>query len=244
VTSEEDPHELFLPEEEDDKPVKPVWISITRIRPTYENAGRSYPAGELTDVDAIKALFGGGTYRLQARDERKRVVAKREVTIRGKALPMDGAGSPEEEVQVHSPQSGGGDLTAAVKQICALVEASMRRSDEMLVKVVDMQANNANALVKAMSEHYAAMARVTTSVAAAPSPSAADEFRAGMQLGQEMTTAVLEASKANNDTATDSTSGDIKAIMEGLKMFVDARNGKTNPVVAQVESSEPIKAGQ
>jgi hypothetical protein len=94
VSEDEEPHGLFLPEDPEAPMCTGVkFISVTRLSPVRESAGRVFPADELPDPDAVRQRFGGGTYRVIARDANKRVVlgGMRDLSFGGPPKPMDGS---------------------------------------------------------------------------------------------------------------------------------------------------------
>jgi len=69
-----EPHPLFLPDE-DEEPIVPIRISITRVVDGREESiGVALAADEIQSLEQIAERFGGGHYTLKARDERVRVI--------------------------------------------------------------------------------------------------------------------------------------------------------------------------
>lgn len=68
----ESPHPLF-PEAKNHRPI--VWIEVERKTQMacggyFDRAPRRFRAGDLTSLDQLFALYGGGTYRLLGRQTR------------------------------------------------------------------------------------------------------------------------------------------------------------------------------
>lgn len=236
---ENEPHELFLPENEDDAIVGPpelAFVSVTRLRPYYDCGGKCWPSAELPDVNALRDRFGRGEYTIQARNEKRRVLAQRKITIaRGpEPMPMDGEGRLEEDEKsgkgapaAPAPTPHAGNDVAALAQVFdKMIAAQSAQTD----KIVAMVTSSAQTLVSAMGQHYEAMAKVQ---AAAPASalvpaSGGDEFRAGIDFGITQAERMLEAAakKKEDSGGEDSVGDDIKQI--GALVDVIAKlGGKT-----------------
>ena len=71
----DDLHPLFMPETEGEEPPRPVMITIERTyQGTRESFGTAIPAGELVSLAQIAERWGGGTYRLRARNARGQII--------------------------------------------------------------------------------------------------------------------------------------------------------------------------
>lgn len=186
-----EPHALFLPEKDDDDLIGPPtmqWVSITRTKPWYENAGQVFPQEEIQDVSAIRERFGGGTFAITARDSKKRVLAKREVTVRGQPLPMDGDGAPE---VVEDPRKAAqlAQVVAPASESAEAFKAMANAFTSSIDRMMAMQAEQRNAdreqtkiLIGTMGDFYKSIADVYKQAPSAQLPTTpADEFRAGME---------------------------------------------------------------
>lgn len=92
-------HPLFLPDEEDDKPVSVDEIQISRMENGQQvYAPRVRPASELQSLEQIVSEFGGGHYILIARYE-KRISTRRKIVLPGPPKPMYDEGNKTEPVQ-------------------------------------------------------------------------------------------------------------------------------------------------
>jgi len=116
-------HPLFpLPEDADEDASPPAVHFITVTRREVEGivtAPRNFPAEELTSLEQLSAMYGGGTYELLARGENNaRIVARRGVKLPGKSLPMLSA--PEEEPK---PVPSGPDPATLVRLLAQAQQA-------------------------------------------------------------------------------------------------------------------------
>jgi len=94
-------HPLF-PAEEGERIPDIHFITICRWERGKAYTGQTVPAGELTDVSQIFALYGGGDYVLQGRKKSityegqpGQIVRQKKVNVPGKSRPM--SGNPTEE---------------------------------------------------------------------------------------------------------------------------------------------------
>jgi len=95
------PHQLFLPEREDDELVFPTWISVVRVDAKgkhLDTSGGSVAASELPDVSALLARYGGGYYEVYARDARCRVMKRRIIG------PLPGRPRPMTDIEIDEPE--------------------------------------------------------------------------------------------------------------------------------------------
>jgi len=103
-----DCHELFLQQDDDDLPIPTrlvSYISIVRIAPMRETAGRAFEIVEVPNAQAIRARFGGGTYQVRGLTSKRHYLpgSLRAFTFSGPAFPMDGNGPPEPAPEPPAP---------------------------------------------------------------------------------------------------------------------------------------------
>jgi hypothetical protein len=133
----DEPHSLFLPEA-GEPIVIPTWITITRERPWRESYGKVLRPEEIPDLETIRDRWGAGVYFVQARDQKKQVLASRRFTVRsgGKPRAMDdegAGGAAEGEYTDNFPPMGGlapAAAPAARDDNFAMLIAMMREDKE------------------------------------------------------------------------------------------------------------------
>lgn len=244
-----EPHELFLPESEDDPIIGPpvlVYVSITRMQPYFENGGKCFPYAELPNVEAIGQRFGKGRYRVQARNVRKQVLAHREYTIArgGPPLPMDGNGAQEDAAASHAPavearaqQLAPSNSDAAILALERMATGNATQFKEVLLLV---QEGNKNSLAQ-QAQFFENMFRLQQ---AAPKPAAsagessgdpAEVFRNGMEFMQEMMENVIDKVTPPEKVRSaddDDGRGTIAMVVEGIKALGSVQQGSAPAAAA------------
>ncbi len=154
---EVDCHELFLVQDADDLPIAHSivnFISIVRLAPVRENAGRAWDSVALPNSQALRDTFGGGTYMVRALTAKRNPIpgGTRHYQFPGPSFPMDGSGppkAPEEPLAaplaaaapVYAPAPQGPDLRGIGEIIRPFAEqaaAAQARSDALMLKLVEL----------------------------------------------------------------------------------------------------------
>jgi len=221
-------HPLFLPENEDDDVIGNEdigCISIQRTAPYQENAGRTYTADELPDPDAIRQKFGGGSYKVQARDVMRRVTkgGTRYYQFKGDPYPMDGTGPVAKKEKEAAPP--------LQPQIIQQPAPAMD-----LTPLVQMIGQQTSVLVKLIEGQQSFTERIVTALANRPAESSSggdvDTLIRGMELGVAQLQNVIDAREtARAETAAgggDDIASTVQAITGAVSTFAEMK-GKGKP---------------
>lgn len=209
----ENGHLLFLPEEPGEEMISPACITVDRLGPVKENGGKVWEPDEIPDEDALRQMFGPGTYQIRARNAKRHVIRGRRIVIRGggvplsmdgSRLPIDGYLPPTASVAAPAKEvagvagNGSGELSmllafmremsnASAMQLQAIVATERERSQAMVTTVVE--------LAKSQNERVAAVA-AAPSAAPVNSENMLEVFQQGLAFANEMRNSLEEAKAA------------------------------------------------
>lgn len=215
------PHDLFLPDSDDADDIEPAFVSVVRLKPYPDTSGGILPADQLPDVATLHAAYGGGVFEVYARDERRRIIARRKIgPLPGRPKPLalvpqddDGDELPARVVAAPAPtpapqRDTGADLLAflasqqeAQKQFMA---AMLERSERTTALVFQALTET----IKAKAEVPIAVARETTG------PDPMTTFLQGVEFARG-----LMGERETEPQETDTITETIGLVTEGAKAF-------------------------
>lgn len=134
-------HPLFPARSEDEDPPEVHSIHVVRLGEGWH--AKPFPPDELTSLEDVFHLFGGGSYELIARNDRH-VTDRQRYTIPGPSKPLnDGAGAPGAPP---APANGGAPATPQM-----MMQAGSDPSILLaIMKMMSDQSNNTTQLLVAM----------------------------------------------------------------------------------------------
>jgi hypothetical protein len=240
-------HPLFPYDNEDEDDTRDIsWIHVTRFERTGQTyAPRLFGADELTSLEEVQQQFGGGSYELIARSEdRSRITARKRYTLPGTPLPLaESIAEPSPGPAVPAGRPGpaldsNGGLLMAFLQMSA---ESNRAQMQMMMQFSQAQMQMAQAMIQSgrgdSAAMVAAMAKLSESDKATMAQFFAQMAQAkqnsggegalvrGMEMGLEMAKA----------SASDDGSGELNALVEGFKAYVEMQKGGGAPAVGPKE---------
>lgn len=234
-------HHLFLPQTEDDPLVFPTFISIVRTDERgrhIDTSGGVLPAGDLLDVAALHARYGGGFYEVYARDARTRVMARRKIgPLPGRPKPLSAAyADDDDEPMVPTPiaaapmKDDNTALIAAMMQsnrefMASMLERSEKASADALArqeKSSERMFGMAMELVKTTKEAPAAAAAAAVAAQASPM----EQFFAGVEFAKTLHS---EISLATAKPDTDSVTETLELLSKGMEVVDKLQKGGAPP---------------
>lgn len=249
-SQEIDCHELFMVHDNDDLPIANslvAYVSIVRLAPVRENAGRAWEAAALLTPEHVRSTFGGGTYQVRALNGKRNPIpgGTRHFQFAGPSYPMDGSGppkAPEEPVAapqaapqpMYAPQPPQQDyrgLAEVMKPLADMLAAAQKRADDLMLRLVDIAGRGG-----APAPAAAAAPNVTPEQLEAAAEAHLSRFLDGFKQAQEMLGnqyKMLESVKkeAREEGAANASGGDeeIALIREMIPVFGPMLAGKPAP---------------
>ena len=170
-----------MPLDPGDEEIRPVCLTVDRERPYRESSGKTWEPDEIPDEDALRELFGPGTYYVRARNAKRHVLAARRFVLRGTGLPLalDGsraiadpsyvppsltAGPTGGNGAVNGPSTDMAMLLAFMKetrsesaqQLQSLMAVERERSQTMIATIVELSKATIEASTRAAEKIAAA----------------------------------------------------------------------------------------
>lgn len=210
-------HPLFPADENTDDPAPDVeWIQVTRFEKGRQVwCPRKIDAAELTELEQLHAVYGGGHYELIARnagDEKLKKLPKRQFRLPGKSLPFPGDEPEPEEKPAAAPAPGpfgagadGGAMAVFGSIIVALINNGAQQAAAMMQLCTVMMTNS-------KTESRAQLEMVTRS------------FESNQKTSMEFAAKLAEVSRAAQPQA--SSSGD--ALAQGMELGLALGQGQND----------------
>lgn len=199
-------HALFLPMEPGDEEIRPVCLTVDRERPYRESSGRTWEPDEIPDEDALRELFGPGTYYVRARNAKRHVLAARRFVIRGPGVPLALDGSRSLADPSFAPPGPAGGTVGAqgpstdMAMLLAFMKETRSESAQQLQSLMAVERERSQTMIATIVElskaTIEASTRAAEKIAAAPPASTVDpfeKFQEGMAFATELQNQLHEA---------------------------------------------------
>lgn len=263
-------HPLFPPTEDESEAPDVERIHVTRL----ERGGQVwcpqiFAAEELCGLDAVYALFGGGSYELIARSSkggRDVISARRRYVVPGAPRPLVEEAPPEASTTPASPSalappaasSGGGGIwpailalapaliqawTSSQKEHTAMLMTMLNQQSQMTVAMMQGQKNDSQAFIQAMAKlnesEKATMAQFFGQLAQAKTGGGGGDIEA-LMAGLELGQTM--AGKAAADSGGDDI-GQIAQLMMGMAEMSKAQQQQQAPSQPSAPPPKPPAQG-
>jgi hypothetical protein len=187
-------HPLFDPADDPKKQRSIHFIVVQRLtRGEWITAPRSHTIEDFPSVEALHAMYGGGKYRLFARDEGNRAItARKDWDLPGPPLPFPGeqpapvAGAPAAAVQTPG-------LDPMIAVVLQLMAKSEERSMQMMQMMMAGQAQNAqqvaammNAQAQSAAQSNQQMMGIVAAIVARPAPDTSGAIMQALTAGMSI----------------------------------------------------------
>jgi len=194
-------HPLFPADSPDTDP--PEVLAIHVMRSPDGTHHRPFDPTELTSLEQIYSMFGGGTYTLVARNNRW-VTARRTVTLPGKPLPLNPPvptaedDEPESPRAIYQPAPPSSDHTLLLA-LLQMMQAQAKSQTDLMIAMMTANASSGRehiATMQALHDRHATqqtelMRAILSRESESPRQSGAggelDLFMRGVEFGQQIT---------------------------------------------------------
>lgn len=244
-------HELFLPMDEGDATEihNPAYVSVVRLKPYPDTSGGVWRACDIPDVPTLHAMFGGGMYEVYARDERKRVIARRRIgPLPGKPKPLaivqDDEPSEEPRAQAFTPpqQAQGASDNAS---LLAFLAAQQEQQKQFMHAMLERSERTTALVFQTLTE--AIKTKVEAPIAIARETQGPDPMTTFLQ-GVEFARGLIgERAESEEKSEPDDIESTIALVAQGADAFakIQAMNQPPAPTQPapppQVQQNNPAK---
>jgi hypothetical protein len=223
-----DAHPLFPAASEDDEPPEVQTIHVTRVPDGTHY--RAFGPEELTSLEQLYQMFGGGQYTLLARNA-KFITARIAYTLPGKSKPLNP--SPEEPppVAIAPPASA----------------PTQGTSDSLFLGMIQMMQANTTAMMQMMSAQSAKQTEMMIAMMSQGNSGSREHIQAMQALHDRHSQEQARLMQALLETAKGGTSGSgqMDGFMQGIEFAKQiAGAGEENDDLSEIFSSiAPFLAG-
>lgn len=235
-------HDLFLPEGEDDD-VSPVYISIVRLKPYPDTSGGIVPADQIPDVPTLHALYGGGYYEAYARDERRRIIARRKIgPLPGRPKPLALVAEEDDyddRNAARAPAPPAPQSTAAPSSdLFAFLAAQQEQQKQFMAAMLERSEKTTALVFQALTETIRTKAEAPLAVAReVAGPNTMETFLQGVEFARGLLGERMEA-----ETESDGVTETIDLVARGADAFakIQALSASASTQNAPAPTAEPL----
>lgn len=230
-------HPLFPVEDDDDEPAEVGWIHVTRNEGgRVQWARKLYAAKELTSLDQLYELYGGGYYELIARsDDKKRITARITYPLEGRPRPLNSDAAEAPAAPVAAPVAAMPSVDPNVQLILGMMQQSTAQTTALITAMGQQTAATMQAIVAmagnkgdgggAAAVMQAALdnnTKLLTSVLSRAEPEGAAD---ALVQGMELATTFMQNAQQNVTPQKD----DTEILIEGMKAFAELKKSGEAP---------------